>query len=198
MASDIEGLRDDAALVDDARQEHPNAFRRIIDKHQNDIFDLCLRMTGSRQEAEDITQEAFLKLYEHLSRYKEGHKLSNWLYTIALNLCRSRLRKRKVLKFFSLDWPASPEGEERTREFPSEDPLIDAGLEREEAGRLAQEMVAHLPDTLKAPFVLRYLKGMRYGEIARVLGLSMATVKVRLHRAKLLLWKRFGKTLPGA
>jgi len=131
MASDMESLREDAALVEDARQESPNAFRRIIEKHQNDIFDLCLRMTGSRQEAEDVTQEAFLKLYEHLFRYKEGHKLSSWLYTIALNLCRSRLRKKKVLKFFSLDWPASPDEDEgRTREIPSGDPLLDADMER--------------------------------------------------------------------
>ncbi|MBI5245293.1 MAG: sigma-70 family RNA polymerase sigma factor [Elusimicrobia bacterium] len=197
MTSDKESTREDAGLIEDARKERPEAFRRIIEKYQNDIFDLCLRMTGSRQDAEDITQEAFLKLYQHLARYKEGHKLSNWLYTIALNLCRSRFRKKKVLRFFSLDWPVSDEGEERTREFPSREALVDAGLEREEAERLAHSLVACLPDTLKAPFVLRYLKQMRYDEIARVLRLSMASVKVRLHRAKLLLWKRFGKSLGG-
>ena len=99
MASGKENLREDAILVEGAREERPEAFRRIIGKYQNDIFDLCLRMTGSRQDAEDISQEAFLKLYQHLSRYREGHTLSNWLYTIALTFAGAGSGKRGYSSF---------------------------------------------------------------------------------------------------
>lgn len=188
-------------LVEEALAGRPEAFRKIVEKHQDGLYGLCLRMTGKREDAEDAVQEAFLAVFNRLPEYQPGHKLSNWLYTVALNRCRSLLRRRRILRFFSLDGGPNGngngdgDGEGLLGRLQSLDDPPDAGLEREGAEGLARRMIERLPDTLKAPFILRHLERMPYDDIARVLGLSLEAVKVRLHRAKLLLWKEFGAEL---
>ena len=190
-----EDAAEDARLIEESLAGDERAFRQIIRKYQNGIFDLSLRMTGSRPDAEDIAQETFLRLYQHLGDYKKEHKLSNWIYTIALNRCRSLLRKRKVLRFLSLERLfASGDDDDRAPPEPvSSEPMPDSGLEKEASVALAQKMVDSLPDKLREPFILRHIKHLSYKEISKILHLSMASVKVRLHRAKSFLWKKFGK-----
>lgn len=165
-------------LIRQAAGGRSEAFRRLVERNQAAVFHLSLRMLGDREEAEDVVQETFLRLYRHLPDYKAGHKLSNWLYTIALNLCRNKLRRRKVLRFFSLEaWtgaePAEPEAAQTRETF--------------------DRMVATLPESLREAFLLRYLHELPDEEIAGVLGLSVGNVRVRIHRAKARLWETFGK-----
>ncbi|MBI4422865.1 MAG: RNA polymerase sigma factor [Elusimicrobia bacterium] len=194
--SSLSSEREDALLASQAARGDRDAFRRLIEKHQDLVYDLCLRMMGNVQDAEDMAQDAFVLLYRHLRDYREGHKVSNWLYTIALNRCRRQLRKKKILRFFSLDF-FSGEPEDPAPEPAGDDRAPGTDLERAEDEARTRAVLASLPDSLRAPFVLRHLKKMSYGEIAKTLKLSMANVKVRLHRAKLHLWKKFGKTPPG-
>lgn len=184
---------EDLDLIAQAGQGRPQAFRRLMEKYQDLVYDLCLRMLGRPQDAEDVAQETFLTLYRHLSDYRKGGKLSNWLYTVAINRCRSRLRKRRILRFFSLD--AEPEGSEEAPrlQVPSQEAPLDAALDRAEAELLAKRLIESLPDSLKAPFILRHLKELSYEDIAQAMDLPVSNVKVRLHRAKLFLWKRFGR-----
>ncbi|MEK7872505.1 MAG: sigma-70 family RNA polymerase sigma factor [Chloroflexota bacterium] len=188
---------EDARLVAQAARGDPQSFRRLIEKYQDLIYDLCLRMLGNPQDAEDVAQETFLTLHRCLGGYRKGGKLSNWLYTVAINRCRSRLRKRRILRFFSLDSGAEDAEDAPRLEPPSLEAPLDAALARAEAERWAQRLVDSLPDPLKAPFVLRHLKEMSYEEISDALELPVSNVKVRLHRAKLFLWKRFGKAPEG-
>lgn len=184
---------EDSKLVALALHGNKDAFRILVERHQDAVYDLCLRMLGSRQDAEDVTQETFLALYRHLGDYRSEHKLSNWLYTIALNRCRRLLRKRKILRFLSLDFSGEEGADAGAPEVAAEEPLPEAGLEQADAERWTARLLESLPENLREPFLLRYLKKMSYGEIASSLGLSLANVKVRLHRAKLALWKKFGK-----
>ena len=186
---------DDGKLIALAREGHPEAFRVLVERYEDGVYDLCLHMLSNRQDAEDVTQDTFLILYRNLAEYKPGHKLSNWLYTIALNRCRKMLHRRKILRFFSLD--SAPEGEDAAAREPAAlEPHPAAGLEKAEAERWMRKMLDALPENLRGPFILRYLEWMSYTEIAEALGLSLANVKVRLHRAKVALWKRFGKDAP--
>ncbi|MBI4348709.1 MAG: sigma-70 family RNA polymerase sigma factor [Elusimicrobia bacterium] len=183
---------EDVRLVRAAQKGDADAFRRLIERHQDPVFDLCLRMLGNPQDAEDAAQDTFLAFFRHLRSYREDHKLSNWLYTIALNRCRRLLRKRKLLRLLSLDFSWGDENEPAALEAPSEEKLPEAGLEQAEAERWAAKVLASLPPTLREPFLLRHVKKMHYEEIAAAMKLSLANVKVRLHRAKLFLLKRFG------
>lgn len=186
----------DADLIAQALGGRPEAFRTLIERYQDPIYDLCFRMLGGSEDAEDVTQDVFVLLYRHLKDYKPDHKLSNWLYTIALNRCRRQLRKRKILRFLSLDFFSGGDSEEgRTIDPPADDPALDAGLEQQDRERLAEEVLKALPDSLRGPFVLRYFKRMKHRDIAEAMKLSLANVKVRLHRAKLLLLKRFGRNV---
>ena len=187
----------DSRLIAQARLD-PDAFRGVIERYQDMVYALCLRVLGNQQDAEDATQETFVTLYRHLGDYREGHKVSNWLYTIALNRCRRQMRRRKILKFFSLDFfSREAAGGREPAEPASEERLPEAGLEREESERWARTIVGSLPETLRGVFVLRHLKKMSYQEIAETTKLPMSNVKVRLHRAKRFLWKKFGRTPEG-
>jgi RNA polymerase sigma-70 factor (ECF subfamily) len=191
--------QEDSRLIQEALDGRPDAFRGLIEKHQDMVYDLCLRMLGSAQDAEDVAQETFLTLYRHLPQYQPDYKLSNWLYTIALNRCRRALRRRKILRFFSLDFFISPseDSDAAPRELASLEALPEAGLERAQNEEFAQKLLASLPDTLREAFILRHLKRMSYQEIAVALKLPLTNVKVRIHRAKLFLWKRFGRRPEG-
>lgn len=180
----------EVALIRQALEGRPEAFRRIVENNQAAVFQLSLRLLGDRQEAEDVVQETFLRLYRHLGGFKSGHKLSNWLYTIALNLSRNRLRRRKLLRFFSLEgWAGS--GEEAALPAAAE-PGVEESLSAAEGAQALDGMIAALPETLREPFVLRYVQELPDEEIASVLGVSLGNVRVRIHRAKARLWERFG------
>ncbi len=183
---------EDVRLIGAAQAGDADAFRRLIERHQDPIFDLCLRMLGSSQDAEDVAQETFLAFFRHIREYKSDHKVSNWLYTIALNRCRRQLRKRKVMRLLSLDFGSSDDTEGQVVEVASDERLPEAGLEEAESERWQEKVLASLPATLREPFLLRHVKKMHYEEIAATLRISLANVKIRLHRAKLFLLKKFG------
>lgn len=189
MISNQENVTEELSLIHQTLQGNPEAFRKIIEKHQNYIYDLCMRMLNHRQDAEDISQETFLRLYQHLPQYKVGYKLSNWIYTIALNLCRNHLRKRKIIRFFSLDHLGNPE-EEKSLEIPSLEPAVDQKMVEQEEELFIEKLVMLLPDSYKAPFILRYMREIPDEEIASTLGLSISNVRIRIHRAKIFLWEK--------
>lgn len=182
--------QEDAALIRQAREGRPEAFRRIVENNQGALFSLSLRLLGDRQEAEDVVQETFLRLYRHLADFKSGHKLSNWLYTIALNISRNRLRRRKVLSFFSLEAWTRPD--EEGPQIAAAEPGVEDGIAASESSDALDRMIQVLPGTLREPFLLRYMQEMPDEEIAGVLGVSLGNVRVRIHRAKARLWERFG------
>ncbi len=176
----------DGADVQAALQGDQDAFRRLVEKYHSYIFGLCRRVTLNEQDAADLTQEAFLKLYTHLKDYKPGQKLSNWLYTIALNDCRKHLRHKKVVRFFSF----STEGMEM--EVPAEGASADRGAREAQTQKAVGKMLADLPDSLREVFVLRYFEGLEDGEIVQVTGLTLENVRVRIHRARRFLWEKHG------
>ncbi len=184
---------DDIALIQAALRGEPEAFRSIVESHQGPLFDLCARVLRDDVEADDVVQETFLKLYKNLARYQAGHKLQNWLYTIALNLCRNRLRRRKILRIISLDFLKGTEDDPRPMDVAGNDVSALAFLEQKEAEEILDRLVAALPDKLKAPFLLRYHRRLPDSEIATILGISLNHTRVRLSRARALLWDRYSK-----
>jgi RNA polymerase sigma-70 factor, ECF subfamily len=165
-------------------------FHDLIRPHERSVYIMALSLLHNEADAEDAAQEAFLKAFRNLAQFRGESKFSTWLVSIALNEARSRLRRKKTLKMESLDDP--PEGQGHVspallrdwREIPSE------VLERQEFRLLLQQAVTDLPLIYREIFLLRDVEELSVNESAEALGITVASAKVRLHRARIMLQKK--------
>lgn len=170
-------------------------FHELIRPYERGAYVMALSLLKNEADAEDAAQEAFLKAYRGLRSFRAEAKFSTWLMSIVLNEARNRLRRKNAMPMESLD--DSPEGETRVspallrdwREIPSE------MLERMEMRAILRDAVAALSPIYREILLLRDVEEMSVGESAEVLGISQAAVKVRLHRARLMLQKRLAPQL---
>ncbi|MBN1671150.1 MAG: sigma-70 family RNA polymerase sigma factor [Kiritimatiellae bacterium] len=182
----------DEKLVKRCLAGQREAFAELVNKYKAMIYGLTYRMTGTPWDAEDLAQETFLHAYRALSGFQPGRTFSTWLYTIALNLCRDKAkRKRRV--FFWLDKPVAGT-EDLYPQVPSDKMTPEEALEAKEDEARLRHALAALAAHDREVIVLRYQQRLEYREIADVLGVSLDTVKVRLHRARQRLQKLFSET----
>jgi RNA polymerase sigma-70 factor (ECF subfamily) len=161
------------------------AFDEIVRRYASKMVNLAYRITGDRELAEDIGQETFLRAYRSAARYREISKFSTWLHTIAINLCRNELRRRKF-RMYSLEGMAERDEESKIRvDIADEKSTPDREVERRELGRMIKQAVAGLPEKFRTPLVLRDMQGLSYEEIGEILDLPEGTVKSRINRARL-------------
>jgi RNA polymerase sigma-70 factor, ECF subfamily len=164
-------------------------FHELIRPYERTIYVMALSFVHNEADAEDIAQEAFIKAFRNLASFRGEAKFGTWLISITLNEARSRIRRNKVSQMDSLD--TAPEENEHVspallrdwREIPSE------ALERGEVKLLLQQAIAALPTIYREVLVLREVEELNTGEVAEVLKISVAAVKVRLHRARLMMQK---------
>ncbi len=183
---------DEALLVEQARGGDMAAFSRLVTRYQDRILNTCWRMCGNLEDAQDLTQEAFLKALESLGGFRRQANFYTWLYRIAINLSITHMRKRKravVLSLHQQDGTMNQEasGESTMRDIPSTLPDPPTHVSSREIEQRAVEALDSLDDDHRAVVVLRDLEAMNYEEIAAVLEVPTGTVKSRLHRARLAL-----------
>ena len=161
-------------------------FDILVDRYKARLYNYLLRLVRNEDEAEEIAQETFVKAFIHADKYKTIARFSTWLYTIATNLVRNRLRaKRRSPRFVSL-WSRGADGEE---EVPSVE-LVDSArrpdvqFNDKELGKLIDDAIAKIPEKYRASFVLREINQLSYEEIAAVTGLKLGTVRSRINRAR--------------
>ncbi|MCH7586419.1 MAG: sigma-70 family RNA polymerase sigma factor [Chloroflexi bacterium] len=176
----------DKYLLEKAREGDAQAFGELVERYQAPVFNLCYRLLGNSGDAEDASQEAFIRAYRKLSTYDSRRKFVNWMLTIASNYCVDKLRKRR-LTLVSLD------------KLPLTDAARDkaAGPERalvlRDRQNEVQELLIQLGPRDRAVIVLKYWSDMSYEEIAAALSISESAVKSRLHRSKkelAVLWSK--------
>lgn len=159
-------------------QGDQEAFAQLVQRYQRQVYNLAYRMLGNAQEAEDVAQEAFLRAYQALATFELGKKFSSWLLAIASNLCVDLLRRRKFA------WLSLQDVSYRTA--ASQEEPVSGAIRREQAD-LVQRLLSGLPEKYRLVVVLRYWYDLSYEEIVEVTGLSLNTVKTRLHRARAML-----------
>lgn len=165
------------------------AFAELVELYKDKIYHLGYRMLNQKQEAEDVVQETFLRVYTNLERYDENQKFSTWIYRIATNLCIDRLRKRKPS--YSIDAEmTNGEGTDWHVILASKDPGPDEELILSETQTNIREAIQTLPDKYKAVVILRYLHDMSLQEIGEVLDMPVTTIKTRVHRGREFLRKK--------
>jgi RNA polymerase sigma-70 factor (ECF subfamily) len=175
---------DVAALAKNGRED---AFRELVRRYERPVFSLIYRMVRDREVAEDLSQETFIKVLNHIDRYRPEFKLSSWLFKIANNLTIDHLRKRQ-LRTVSIDGSphaataAEAEASSFDVETRGESPLEE--LESREVGSAIERAIAGLRPEYRACILLRHVEGRSYEEIAATLDLPLGTVKTYIHRAR--------------
>jgi len=185
--------REDTALIRAFQGGDKAAFDQLVLRHQHKLFNLCYRFLGDYQEANDSAQDAFIKVYRSLKGFRFESAFSTWLYRIAVNTSKNKLKSaeyRRRKKMVPLDNPASLEHGSPAMGIQdgAHSPLME--LEKKERMRLIQEAVNALPPEQKEVVALRDVEGFSYEEIVEITGLNPGTVKSRLARARLGLRKR--------
>jgi RNA polymerase sigma-70 factor (ECF subfamily) len=164
--------------LEQARRGDQAAFSRLVEAYQGPVYNLCYRMLGNAPEAEDATQETFVRMYTKLHTYQPDRKLSSWVLSIASHYCIDRLRRRRG-QWVSLD------EEPVAATLPSRQRGPEEVAVREESRGEVQRLVDELAPAYRVPLILRYWYDLSYTEIAEVMGLTVQAVKSRLHRARL-------------
>jgi RNA polymerase sigma-70 factor, ECF subfamily len=171
----MEPQTDELRWIEAAVRGDHQAFGRIVDAYKAPVYNLAYRMLRSGPEAEDAAQEIFLRAYTKLASYDRARKFSTWLLSIASNYCIDMLRRRRAtivdIEDVAFSLPSDAPGPERS------------ALVQEQREAVARA-INRLPDGYRLVTVLRYYNDLSYEEIEQATGLSEATVKTRLHRAR--------------
>ena len=191
LAEKLLAVSVDDDLIRRTLQGESAAFTQLMAKHKDSLFDMACRILGNRTEAEDVLQDAFLDAYRHLPEFRHKARFSTWVYSIVLNRVRNHLRHNKIIRWSSLDIQSTngeehykvPELAERGVSFVT---ILEHKLELEKV----QQAVQFLPTLYQSIFILHYFQKLSLEEVSVRLGRPIGTVKVYLHRARKLLYKR--------
>ncbi len=172
-------------LIQRCRDGSLEAFEQLVALYENKIFGLCLHLTGNPVDAQDLAQEAFIRLYKALPGFRGQSAFSTWFYRIVVNLWSNETRRRARQRTVSLDAPVQTSDGEIQRTLEDEgvtDP--EEALEEKEEREMVWQAINELSDEHRSVLVLREMYDMPYMEIAKALGCSEGTVKSRLNRAR--------------
>jgi len=174
---------DDLKIIESCLLGNTQMFSRLIDNYKNMVYNLAYRMSNNFQEAEDISQEAFLRAFQSLTRFNSSYKFSTWLYQITLNIIRDKF-KRKEIDEVSLDTPIETDDSEFYLQPADLTNNPEQIITRQGDARAIQKAILSLPLKYREVIVLRHLQDLSYIEITNILKLPTGTVKVRLYRAR--------------
>jgi len=181
---------EDATLVRAVQKGDRAAFDRLVLKHKDKLFNLVYWSLGDYQEANDCAQDIFINVFKSIDKFRFESTFSTWLYRIAMNTCKNRL-KSSAFRWRRKTVPLeNPEGSGSTNfcfEIRDNTPSPVNHLEKKERRLLIQRAIYSLPEAQKRVVVLRDIQGLSYEEIADITGLNLGTVKSRLARARLAL-----------
>jgi RNA polymerase sigma-70 factor (ECF subfamily) len=175
----------DGELVAAHLEGHPGAFSELYDRYRGRLVHFIARKTGDRDRAEDLVQEAFIRVTRHLHRFDQGKKFSTWIYTICSNLSKNELRNRSrsplvLFQKLTTHW----EPDHRPLQFEDSNARPDDQYRKRYLQQIVEQTVEELPEHHQLVFRLRELEGKSYEEIAEITGVNLGTVKSRLHRAR--------------
>jgi RNA polymerase sigma-70 factor (ECF subfamily) len=160
------------------------AFDLLVKRYKDPLLNFIFRFVGEKNEAEDIVQETFLRLFKNKHYYKEIAKFSTWIYTIAGNLAKTELRKRKRRKLFSISHYMSTE---KDYDIPDDTTSPESDTNTLITDKIIQKAIDKLSPKFKQVIILRDVQGFSYEEIAEIVNIPLGTVKSRVNRARLKL-----------
>ncbi len=185
-ATDQQDRADMQRLVDG----HDAALNEIMERHKQSLFHYLIRHLQNEEDAADLTQEAFVRVYQHRGKFDPRQRFFTWLYTIATNLARDRMKWRSRHRQVSLDQPVGEGDSSIGDTIPDATPLPDDAIASSERAQIVRSAVAALPEDLRTALILAEYERMPHQEIALVLRCSKKAVESRIYRAKVRLRER--------
>jgi len=168
---------DDQHYINLVMKGDTNAFAVLVDRYKDMVFSLSLKMLKGREEAEEVSQDTFLKIYKSLNKFNGESKLSTWIYKVAFNTCLDRLKKNKRLQpFAGLDEFTEPEALSLMN-------VLDS-IEDKERKQMIQDCMHLLPGEDSFLLTLYYFEEQSLEEIAKIIGITPNNVKIRLYRSR--------------
>ncbi len=177
-------IPDDKLMAQGAAGDE-QAFRILVERWERPVFAFMVRMLGSREDAQDLVQETFMRMISAAGNYQASGQFQSWLFRIAGNQARSRLRRRKILRWLPFDHDRD--------DLPAHDASPLEELERAEIQAEMRRCIAKLPVRQREALLLKQYQGLKYREIAEAMDLSVAAVQMLLHRAMEALRKEYAR-----
>jgi RNA polymerase sigma factor (sigma-70 family) len=194
QARRTESRIEDSELIRSAVAGDQDAYRRLMEKYRDAIFNLISRMISDKSEVNDLTQETFVKAFGSLHSFNHLYAFSTWLYKIASNTCIDYLRKKK-LQTFSIHQSVDSEGDDYSYELPDRTFEADKEIISDQRSRVVNDAIEALPEKYRAVIKLRHMDEKNYDEIAEILDIPLGTVKAHIFRGRELLYKNLRKII---
>jgi RNA polymerase sigma-70 factor (ECF subfamily) len=185
---------EDRKLIEKALKGEQKAFETLLNKYRNLVFSIMFKMIRNAQEAEDLTQEAFMKAFNSLATFNEEFAFSTWLMKIASNNCIDYLRKRK-LRTYSIHEPIQYKDEKIEIDIPDQEPTPERSLIQTERRKMIEEAINELPERYRYVIILRHKEEKSYEEISEILNLPLGTIKAQIFRAREILNRKLRGTI---
>ncbi|MGC8596145.1 MAG: RNA polymerase sigma factor [Candidatus Kryptoniota bacterium] len=180
--------QEDALMVKRAVAGDQAAYKALIKRYKIPISQIVYRIIRDKREVEDLTQEVFIKAFQHLPDFKYDNQFASWLFKIANNHCLDHIRKKK-LHIYSIHEMQFSNEDESEFEIPDSTYEPDLQMLREQKSKLIKNAINSLPEKYRKVIILRHHEEMSYEEIAREMKLPVNTIKVHLYRAREMLYK---------
>ncbi len=178
--------RTDEELILLVQEGQNQAFDALVGRYKNRLYSYLYRLLGNESEAEEFAQETFVRAYMHADKYRTIARFSTWLYTIATNLVRNRIRNIKRRPRMVSIWTEDSGGEDgRWVDIKDESPTPEETMDRKRLQEMIQQAIEKIPSKYRAAFVLREINGLSYEEIAATTGLKLGTVRSRINRGRM-------------
>lgn len=170
-------------LIKRSQKGDVDAFESLISDNTKFVYNIALKMLKNKEDAEDISQEALIKVYKNIDSFNMDSSFRTWMYRIVVNTCLDHMRKNKITTV-SIDKPIIAEHNEFQVEIEDKRPSPEALLERKETQKLVIKALNQLDDCFKTAIILRDINDLSYEEIADILTCSLGTVKSRISRGR--------------
>lgn len=173
-------IEEERSAIERVKNGDSGAFELLVLETQNDVYAVAFKLLGNAEDALDASQDAYIRAFTGISKFREDSKFSVWMYRITYNICLDRLRKLRRQPTVSLE----RDEEEPELQIPDLSPSPEERIVSREAKELVREGLELLPPKLKSVLILREISGLSYAEIAKATGLREGTVKSRINRAR--------------
>lgn len=184
----------DSDIIQQVIQGNTNAFNIILERYGSKVYSLCFRLTNNETDAQDLTQNVFIKAFKNLNQFRFKSSLMTWFHSIAVHDWINIYRRRKILRFFSLDRKIDTDEAEISLEIKDTTMDVENHVEKQAAESRIQKLLAELEPEYRTVIILRFVEDKSYEEIAAICGCNVGTVGSRLSRGIEALRKKLGKS----
>lgn len=178
---------DEKHLLESAQKGELQAFEKLVERYQKKVYNIALRMTGNAEDAYEVSQEAFIRIYSSIRQFRKDSSFSTWLYRITINVCLDELRKQKKNKLVYLDENIEMDDGEIKKQLADKGPAPDEMAEQDEMKRAIRAAINELSEEHRIVVIMRDIQGFSYDDISKILKCPKGTVKSRINRARKIL-----------